>query len=189
MKLFIVVVVMLFFSACTKQIYNKTYYHIEPDREWELVFTLKSDSTFIIEDKFGCNKFKYSGIWDKLFFPGYECFVLEDTCEWNYDEGRKLFSTQKQGVNYVIADDNNRFEFVKHDTVCYTEANKFIIRGMPFQEQTIFISKNLGKKRARMFRNEFVFKFGKQKFIEVFGEGKNMKKALDNLSKPDCNHR
>ncbi len=81
-RLFIVIALMLLLFACTKQIYNKKYYYIEPYKGWELVFILNSDSTFILEDKFGCEQFEFSGVWDRdeFSFLDYECFVLEDTC-------------------------------------------------------------------------------------------------------------
>jgi len=190
MKTYIIAfILLLIFSSCSKQLYDTTYYHIEPNKEWELTFILNHDSTFVVEDKFGCNKFKFTGIWHEYNLNGYECFILNDTSVWNYDNGRKLYSIKKQGVNFILADDDNRFEFIKQDTVCYTGANKFMFRGMPFQKQTIFSPKDLGKQRAKMIRDEFVFKFGKQKFIEIFGEGRSLKKALDNLNKTDCNHR
>lgn len=190
MKTYIITfIALLFFSSCSKQLYDCTYYHIDPSKEWELTFTLNKDSTFVIEDKFGCEKFSFTGNWHECKSNGYKCFILNDTSVWNYDKGREVYYIQKQGGNFIIADDENRFKFINHDTVYYTDAYKFIIRGMPFQKQTIFSPKNLGKQRAKMIRDEFVFKFGKQKFIDFFGEGKSMKKALDNLSKPNCNHR
>ncbi len=96
---------------------------------------------------------------------------------------------EKQRINYVIADNEYRFDFLRQDTICYTGGNKFMIRGMPFRKQTIFSPKNLRRKRMKILRDDMVFKFGRETFIEIYGEGKSMKKAFDNFNRKDCPHR
>lgn len=185
-----IIILSLILVSCNKSLLNKTFYFVEPYKEWEITLKVKSDSSFIMEDKLGCNKFEYTGSWKDFNLGGFKCFLLNDTHETFYDPERKMYYYKKSSQSTAKFDDDYRFfKFIKFDTVYYSNINKLVLRGMTFRTSNSFSESSLLKKRIKMLRSDYIKKYGRKKFIEIFGEGKSMKIAMKNLVNNDCPHR
>lgn len=158
---------------------------VSTDKEWELELILKSDSTFILKDEYGCNKMAQKGIWkmttnspDSLLMIK---IIVTDTLNVQKNTnmfGHKIISytSNLDGLRYSNKE-GNQFPLIKNDTIYLVTKNKALYKGFTFD----VYNGQLQKKRVMLLEKIYIDKFGKDLYIKTLGEGISIKKARENL--------
>ncbi len=177
------------FISCNRNIYG-AYHYVNPESNILLNLTFNQDSTFKLNGQTSCTQFFYEGSWKKVKTELFDCYLINDTNKMVLDTVRQLYFYFKQNkIQYSIQNEEYMLEYIENDTICYTPAKKFLLKGLPFTRDNILTPNNISEERAKYIRKDFIGKYGKKLFIETFGDGKNMKRAMENLKKNNCSHR
>jgi hypothetical protein len=184
-NIIIISFVILFATSCTHKLTGSKYTAIEPWKEWQIELKFNKDSTFTMIDRFGCNRFNYSGLWHYHENSILKLIVLNDTTKSEYIKSHDMYQfydkkTQKQQV--VKA--NEYFPVISNDTIKILSKNQISFRGLIFNRKKLFGSNDLGKERTKMIEDFYVNKIGRKAYIKAFGNGKGIKEARKNIN--DC---
>ena len=181
----ILIIIALLFASCTQKLTKGKYTAIEPWKEWEIKLKFNRDSTFTMNDEFGCNRFDYSGKWhyrkDSLFIV----IVLNDTTKSEYVKSHDMYQfydMKTQKLQVVKA--SEYFPVISTDTAWVLNEKQVRFRGLMFKRKGLLSTNDLGKERAKMIEDFYVKKMGRELFIKTFGNGKGIKEARKNIS--DC---
>jgi hypothetical protein len=180
---YIIFATIVIFTSCRMGNLNKTYYYIDPGKEWDIFLTLNEDSTFVIQDTFGCNNFKFTGKWENLSDKGHRFFRLNDQRIWVHDPIRGFYYSNDLNLPIIRDVGGEGFKYIKMDTLYYSYFGKVKFRGLTFKRKSIFVTNNLGRKRAKISKNKLVAIYGRRVIIEMIGDGVSMKKALERIEK------
>lgn len=176
-------ILFLFSSNCTVEKSGK-YGYFSTDKEWEIQIEINSDYSFTIEDKYGCNQLKQSGTW-KVIEKGYDqiVVVLEDN-KTKINKGTNL--NGKEVISYFDNSTNayyqnpieNQFPLIRSDTI-YIKGNELKLKGYIFTKNL----NDLRNKRILEIEKSYIQDLGKEKYIQLLGDGVSIERARDNLKK------
>ena len=175
----------LLLSSCSNKLVGHKFIAVEPWKEWQIELTLNKDSTFTIIDRFGCNRFNYSGWWYCLKDSVLVYIVLKDTTKSEYIESRDMYQFyDKESKKLHVVRANEYFPVIRSDTIKILSQRQVGFRGLIFNRKRLLQSNNLDKERTKMLEDFYVSKIGREGFIRAFGSGKGIKAARKNIS--DC---
>lgn len=183
--------VMFFFFACSHKLTGNKYVHVDVAKEWDLELILKNDSTFTLEDQYGCNKMSQKGYWfnqqniDSIFHFGMLILVdtLTQTREYT-DLFKKKYLVYRSCVDseeYKSLINETYFQLIKFDTIRILNNNrsKLLFRGITFDRN----NKSIKGVRIKKQERELILKLGKETYINIYGNGKEKKTARKKLEK------
>ena len=168
MKLIVVIAILIIvIPSCVsnkKNIHN--YYFVEPHDEIEIKLFFHSDSTFILEDRSGCNQFVYKGKYksEKDAFENY--YIFDSVIV------QKIFPTSDPKLFFPIK--NRDTAFILNNERLFIHGNPFILM---FNEKI-----NLERIRNKKLEEFYVNQLGREGFINTFGNGKGIKEARKRLT-------
>lgn len=178
-----ILTIIILMASCANKLTKGRFAAIEPWKEWEIELKLNKDSTFTLEDRFGCNVFNYRGRWYYHKDIAVAFIVLNDTIKSHYIKSHDMyqfFNTKTQKQQMIQA--NEYFPVISTDTVLIFEKNKMLtFRGLTFKKQKLFSNKDLAERRFKIIEKYYFDKMGKEFFIKAFGNGKGIKEAKKNI--------
>jgi hypothetical protein len=174
---------LLLLTSCNYKLTSKSYIAIEPWKEWEIEIQLNKDSTFRVEDKFGCNLFYYSGFWHYNKDYPVNFLILTDTTKAKYILSHDAYQFyNKKTQKLQIVRDDKYFPVITTDTALIFGNGKNIeFRGLTFKKQKLFGSRDLEKKRVKLIEAYYINNMGKELYIKAIGNGKGVKEARKNI--------
>jgi len=178
--------ILLLSSCSTHSIVNNfNYFDILKRHEFSL--KINKDSTYILEGVSGCDKLRFAGSVRKLDTEGYACYELKDNNSLLLDSIRQLYFYYKEGVPLFSYKKNEMsFYYSTVDTLLLTPTGKILINGQLFDRKHLFRQKNVNKEFVKNKQNEFIEIYGKDIFINVFGDSVSVKRGKENLSRNYC---
>lgn len=174
--------------SCSHRFINKDYVYINPHKEQDVQLVFNSDSTFILQDNYGCNRMLQKGTWATLKVEQNDKYVqkliLRDTTKVSKvkDWHNKWFYSYYSNIDnkQYITPESQYFPLVKSDTVSIViKDNVLFMNGLTFKR----FNGNIEKERIKMLEDELINKIGKKLYIETMGEGISIKRARENLAK------
>lgn len=174
--LFKLLLPILFLTSCSARITSRRFALIQPEREWEVTLTLKEDSTFILKDDFGCNKFYYSGKWQYLNSSAAFKVILSDTLKAEFVRSYGAYKVYNRNINSEeLYLPNRYFPVISRDTITFNKnKTEIFFRHLVFKKQTVFNRKNLSKTSASILARMLVngTKLSNMDFKKMFGKSK-----------------
>ena len=165
-------------SSCSNSVYDKTFIHHDFRKDRDLELTLRSDSTFVLIDRYGCNRMSQTGRWyksaeDIAFFEN--SFVLYDTTQvenvhLGIHKGQGYsYTSNYNGKRYLIRKDFY-FPLIDRDTLFLIEKNRLNLNGVVFE----LSDKNVNKEKILSNEADIIYHIGKRQYIRVYGEGESL---------------
>ncbi len=159
---------------------------VSTDKEWELELILNQDSTFTLKDEYGCNKMSQKGKWkviENTDDASVKTLLLMDDIEVQNNTnqfGHKIISYESDldGLRYKNKKEN-QFPLILSDTLRLVSKDKALYKAYTFD----VYNGNLQDKRLMQLEKIYIDKIGKENYIKSLGEGKDIKKARENLLK------
>ena len=182
-----IIILIVFLSiSCSSTLIDKRFTLVSTDKEWELELILYQDSTFTLKDEYGCNKLSQKGKWKVIQNTdniSIKTLLLTDNIEIQYNTnrfGHKTISYESDldGLRYENKIEN-QFPLIIKDTLRLVSKNEVVYKTYTF----VIFNGNIQDKRLKQLEEIYIDKIGKENYIEVLGEGKDIKKARENLLK------
>ena len=182
----IILFVLFVMGACTRKLVSGKYIGIEPWKDWEIELKFNKDSTFTMVDRFGCNRFNYSGQWhhyDRDSLLSY--IILHDTTKVEYLEQYDAYQFYDKAMQRQrLVSKSDYFPVISNDTI-HVLGKKLLtlrFRNLPFHKKRLLSTNNLGKVRTKMIINHEINEEGKELFIKAVGNGKGIKEIRKTLN-------
>jgi hypothetical protein len=174
MKFVVLVVAMsMLFSCKVTRDHITRYYDVEAFQEQDMSLLLASDSSFTLEDRFGCNQFKFTGKYKQFgTYPG-GYLVFEDVQSHKVmvvPDTKRILPVQNGDTAWLI---NSERIFLHQKNFKVTNRKKLDLREIRYKQIKAFYTEELGEKG----------------FLETFGDGseKEARRRILHCMGPDLN--
>lgn len=175
-----IIFVCIFISSCNT--HSISYIHYNWNEDYDFEFFINQDSTFVLQDNYGCIRYYQCGKWKDASNDSTRQIVL--LCD-TMTAFTKVYTLHMKTYNRL--DD-------KIHKIRYYFTDEYLSR--PIIKDTIIINGDTMKWRGHIFHaskkydeelkfqqleDEYIQLLGKELFIEYFGKGKGLRYAKRNL--------
>ncbi|MEL1246295.1 hypothetical protein AAEO56_18620 [Flavobacterium sp. DGU11] len=150
---------------------NKRFTYIDPFNEWDLELLFFSDSTFTLQDKYGCRLTSQKGHW-RVYKQNSNIkkLILTDTVQtWTLTDGGAISIYYKSDIDNKTYSIRKEFYFplIENDTIEIYNDSIVKLRKLSFDD----FDGDIEEKRVLMLESYLIKTLGKDQYLKKYGKG------------------